>query len=48
MTNFTTETQSTQRKPNRRWTQIYADRMESLRPAQGNLPVFWALDNEIA
>jgi hypothetical protein len=37
MTNFTTETQSTQRKPNRGWTQIYADIMVSLRSSQKNL-----------
>jgi hypothetical protein len=28
--------------------QIYADRMEVPRSAQGNLRDFWALDNEIA
>ena len=27
--------------------QIYADRIELLRSAQGDLPGFWALDNEI-
>ena len=37
MTNFTTETQSTQRKPNRGWTQIYVDIMVSLRSSQKNL-----------
>ena len=28
--------------------QMDADRVESLRSAQGNFPNFWALDNEIA